>query len=793
MRDERSPEIAALLRVPTPSEPSEARRRPREPGRRAPSTALLAALYAAGLIPILQIAWIVFTVGENNLSNDLIAWTRPIGEILDGTYDWSGYFRDTFVGGGHSMAVPVLFHLLAAKCFAWSMTAEVAIGLALFLVKLALLFGALTRDVSRLARAFAFPLFSLLVFSTAQVSTFTFTDSSLQMGLSQVGVALGVFALSRDGASTRAVACAGGLLASWSWGGGVAAWPAFALGLFLLGIRRGSAYALLAAGAALGTAPYFVFVFLRPLDPGAPHALRVPSPSLVANLLGRPFAPGLGLSSAPHPVSFGAGIAGAAALLALLAWRSWPARRVLRQATSADAPALVTIAWSLLAAAQIAFFRGDLAPWYTSPVSLFWIGLVGLALRRLGESAETASARSARGLLVAGLLALGLLAARSNATWRDKSFYLPSRSPASAACLREFRTAPTTCEGFLFQWGVGRPGFVEILATPLERHRLSTFAPRQTWLMQGDVALGRVSLEPAAGAEPFWAPGLAAHRTRFDDPRRLNLFLPDGATARWRVDVPPRVTSARLRLRARPSEPAWTTTGGGWSLELTVRRERDAAADRRHPFAVDAGSSIAEVDLGLDDLAGESVAVELRAQAASPLLGTWLVVERPRIELLLTKGAPEPPRPAVAPSNTDLSSRIPPTSDEDAIVPDERQLLPEPVPAREVSHVSFRVALEPAVVPRAFLVRLRAEDASRGPVERTLAVPLLLGGAEHRYTADLGLAGLEPEARVLGVQFEPLFPRPKDGGRDRTPHDVRLLRVRRVEPRTGSADTLGTP
>ena len=96
---------------------------------------------------------------------------------------------------------------------------------------------------------------------------------------------------------------------------------------------------------------------------------------------------------------------------------------------------------------------------------IFWCGLLGLAMK------------VSRSLGMLSVVTTFLLALRTQATWEDKSFYLPSRSPLSAACLREARKVPFVCEEAVFQWRpVGR-GTVAILAQPLERLSLSVFGP----------------------------------------------------------------------------------------------------------------------------------------------------------------------------------------------------------------------------------------------------------------------------------------------------------------------------
>ena len=226
----------------------------------------------------------------------------------------------------------------------------------------------------------------------------------------------------------------GGLLASWSWGGGVMAWPVFAIALFLLRIRSFVAWAIFLGASATGLAQYVFFLFFQAPDPRATKAATF-GLRLVLDLLGRPFAKRIGHNFAPDS---------SARLRGSRGWSGWRSFYLIgrNRKGSMRGPALVLLGWSLLVSLQIAEFRSGVSPWYASPMAFFWIGLALLL------AADTGGPLRALGIVAIVLLALGV-----QGTWEDKSFYLPSRAPASAACLREWRTAPPGCRERLFQWG----------------------------------------------------------------------------------------------------------------------------------------------------------------------------------------------------------------------------------------------------------------------------------------------------------------------------------------------------
>jgi hypothetical protein len=273
----------------------------------------------------------------------------------------------------------------------------------------------------------------------------------------------------------------------------------------------------------------------------------------------------------------------------------------------------VILAWSLLLACQISVLRPDIAAWYIVPMTVFWISLAALL------------AAAPRLLAAAGFatIAAGLL--YSNRTWEDKSFYLPSRAPASAACLREWRTAPPLCHDLVFQWGKSYPGDFEILAGSLERAGLSVFGPRRTYLLQGDVAVGRVVLE-ISNERTFFS---RDDRTPADpnDFHRLDLVLAPGTTVSWRIDLPPGTRRATFSTVVRAA-PGDTQLGRGARISVTAEGSSVVLEERAflpretaRPLSVD-----------LSSLAGKRVTLRLAAEETHEG-ATPLVFEAPKIEL----------------------------------------------------------------------------------------------------------------------------------------------------------------
>ena len=572
--------------------------------RAAKALSILIALLAPA-----RMALIVFTCGENNLSNDYVARAPVVAAILEGRYAWPHLFRDTWIWGGHSWLGLLPFYWFDARFFAWDLRVELGIGLLLTALKTILLWLAVSGSLTLIARWCLLPVLSTLAFSVSQISTFTFGESTLQMQLAQVALAAGALAVARlaDRPGARAAALAAcGLLASWSWGGGIMAWPVFAAALFASGERSLRRWALLPLAAAPGLAQYVWFLVIAPLprvvdSPGWRGLWRVP------DLLGRPFANGTGRNGEPLPAAILFGAAG----IALGAAALWSARGRLRDRL----PALVVFGWSLLLAAQIALMRSGVSSWYIAPMTAFWLGLAALLAAAPRPIAWAGFATIAAGLLF------------SNRTWEDKSFYLASRTPASAACLREWRSAPAGCHDRVFQWGNGFPADYATLAAPLEAAGLSVFGPRRTYLLQGDVAVGRVGIrnpKTAFLSRDDRTPGDP------DDFHRLDLVLAPGASVTWRVDLPPNLRSARFKTRVRASEDDPMLARGA---RVTAARASDAGRARA---LVPAGGR-EPLSLDLVECAGQTVTLTLSAEEGDG--GRPLVFETPRIELR-TEGRP---------------------------------------------------------------------------------------------------------------------------------------------------------
>jgi hypothetical protein len=450
---------------------------------------VLAAIVAVALLPILRIVYTLGVIGENNLSNDAGPFLRRfLTPVMAGSYQWLDFPRDTFINT-HSNIFPGLVFILLAYTSRLEVHAILYLGVLLALVRLWLLNDVIGRCSGlngAIGRGALWLMLASLVFSISQMSVYEFPLLSIKYGLSNLGTALGIWGLTKYRGRMAGVwlAAGSGVVATLSNATGFALWPAFLIGMCLLGFRRARHFLVLLLSATISILPYLFFLFLSKAPSASSRFLSLFRPVLILNILGRPLANGIGSDYGPLAMSEAAATIGLilCAVAAVLLWKG----RTWRPVQSV-APLIVLVAVGLLTACQISLFRHQISPWYTGVVMDFWIGLIGLAfvlwLKDQPPALKSMSwlpGARARIWSIAAIASIAVLYLATNRTRADKSFYVQSRSPVSAACLRNYRTAPTYCECSLARWLPGNPRYLEMLGKPLEENHLSVFAPRRS-------------------------------------------------------------------------------------------------------------------------------------------------------------------------------------------------------------------------------------------------------------------------------------------------------------------------
>lgn len=770
------------------------------------------------LLPVFRITLIVLTTGANNLSNDYLRFAYLISRILDGGYNWQNYFRDTF-WNGHSLALPVLVYLAVAKFAHWNVYVEMCVGIVMGMIRLALLYDAFAYAREQKANWALWPMLAALIFSVSQMNVFTFGFTNIHMMLNQLGVALGVWGLARFPNRWAGVLCVsvGGIIAALSWSGGVMAWPPLFIGLLLAQFRRGVHYGVWTLSGIVAALPYIVYMFLQPTS-AAVKSFTVISwlnSSFILNALGRPFVNGIGMNARPillaELIGGGGIILAAVGVLLLCAGKS-------KVQWSKAAPPIVLIIYSLLSIWQASVFRDSIAPWYTTPAMSFWIGLLGLTYTvwcyRRDISAgfhlpiRNSLYRFGGFWSIGTIIVLGLLLAGSNVNYEDKVFHLFSRSPVSAACLRNYHTAPTYCEGYLFQWGVGQPGIVSALARVLERHHLSVFAPHQRWTLQGDFVLDTVHVTKVPGVpDTFWSDDLTNSPISWSYYKHLNLFLHTPNTVEWIVTLPANTKHAVFHSAVAMNESAsraLMTNGITFEVSIISADGNRDLAFRRYMVTPQRWQPF---QFSLDRYAGRTITIEITSRSEDNT-GGWGIYRYPYIDVSLYP-ASSVEETVVAPSNTDVAAHakltardlqfevtdsslwnvtgMTPIIGEQSVWnvveqdPSMHYTAPFSVCLFDYTHVYLKMAVSPDIAPRALQVYYLLDGQSVFHEANSLTIPLLADGESHEYTYNLKLLDLPQQTYLTGIRLDPVYRAGSSGNSYVQVDDIRLIHNQRTD------------
>jgi hypothetical protein len=275
----------------------------------------LGLLVLISLLPLVNIIHIVVTNGEDNLSNDYLRTAPLVDKILSGNYQWGSYFHDTFLNQVHSYAALFLIQLGLIKLTGWSVYGEISTGIGLAVIRLVLVKRILQGEIKGYSHLLLWPFLAALLFSNSQISTFTYGETALQMGLVQLGITAGIYGLIvYPGRWTSlGIAGVGGMLASFSGGSGLLAWPVFFLGILLTWPRKKwLPLSVLGVMALAGAFPYSYYgIFLA--GPASGLSMingRILDLEFILTALGYPFANQIAGGYLHHPQALRIGIIG---------------------------------------------------------------------------------------------------------------------------------------------------------------------------------------------------------------------------------------------------------------------------------------------------------------------------------------------------------------------------------------------------------------------------------------------------------------------------------------------------
>jgi hypothetical protein len=515
--------------------------------------------------------------------------------------------------------------------------------------------------------------------------------------------------------------------------------------------------------------------------------------------LGYPFANQIGVGGLlQHQGALVVGMLGAGLAAIGIYLSAHPSSSASRPAAL---PAWLLICWGIFNVVQTVLSRFYLAPWYTTAFMPFWFGLVGLAHYFIHHPTNNpVGLPDQPGRLPIGwrtiqvgwsgacLFVIGTSYFITNLDYRDKSFYLDSRSPASAACLRNYRTAPTYCEGLVFQWGVGNPTYLADLAYPLEKHSLAIFAPRQQWTLQGDFVLDAVSVLETPGVPGIsWYDEKTRQPAPWSDYHHLNLLLHAPNQIAWGLDLPGGVEQAVFRTSLALDQSLPASGADGVRFRLLVQEEGGEPELVLKIRLTPREKEWQDIEYSLSDYKGQTVKLILAADPRGNTQGDRLLLRYPRLDLKLSPKA-QHRNNTVAPSNTDLSPRFPRiSSDSVRLEPpggDNWQALGVnlltnssssersassgvevnqafeysqtlEICLHDFSHFFVRMSAGEDQKPLALQVHYKLVDQRDFEEWASFWIPLLADGKSHRYGYDLKLIQADQDARITGLRLVP--------------------------------------
>jgi hypothetical protein len=767
-------------------------------------TATTGAVVILTLAPALRLLRILATTGADTpSSDDGVLIPRFLGQVLAGGYNWLRFPEDTF-RNSHSHLTTALTYIVMAHWGHFNVYGALYFGVLLAGAKLVLLCDAFTyrlRDRAGLRGLLLWPLLSALVFSVAQMSVFEHGLQTLMTGFSQLGLAVGVWALVRFPGRWLGVVIVviAALLASFSFASGLALWPLFGFGMAAFRFKKVGQYCLFIAGGALAIGSYYYFMHVDPATVGGSNTIFRPfSFDFLTDTLGRPFVSNLTdlIPTAPAARLIGCiGLVLAVLTIAVIA-------RADKRALADARPALLMIASGVLVIWQISLTRFLTAPWYSAFALDFWIGLIGLAYICWSSPLVSASVKEASGKLARTLspywgVAITVLVlffwAQANRAWSNKSFFLRTRAPVSAATLRNYRTAPTYSEGTLVVWPMGNPLYASVLAQPFERYHLSVFAPHQEWSLQGDSILDTVEYhQPQGQPTIFWSEDSVPTKTKFTSYRHLNAVIPTAAWISWKVTIPATLehadfTSAISIADSAPKDGSLNHVDFKIYIQGTGGTEKEALSARLDGT----NRGWHAISIPLNEYKGQTITLRIASSSAG-VSGNWALYRFPVIDVDAHEPSDEskPPGP-ITPSNTDLYPGFQQPAPEDfqlstadADLWKATQLEPvigEPdiqgrwrvtgafpsleyrgalgLTAADYCRFYIKIAASADMAPRLVTVYCKTSGESGFGVHQ-FSIPLLPNTEElHTYTFDLRLADDLDGAELTGLKIAFLEPR----------------------------------
>ncbi len=781
-------------------------------------------LGALTLIPLARLLNILLTYGTNNPGSDDIIFASLIDRILHGTYPWNQFFKDTFfsspdaaASAGHSDAFPVLLQVLLAYLTpTYLYTASIYVGLGLTAVKLLLLWDMFTFNSKSFFRWFLLPLIFALGFSLTQISVFEWGLASIEQGFNQLGIVLGIWSLLRF--QNRWIGMIlmgfGGLLSSWSWGNGPLVWPIFFVGMMFFGFTKPKFILTWLGFAILGCLPFIYHLVLNRASGQEVILARLFlgffNWSFWIKALGWPM-----ISSLDANAAIPRGVIGLILLtgsLLILLTRRWCSNFF------SLIPTLLFLSYGIFSIFLISGFRMNLAPWYSAPFMIVWLGLIGISYNFIVIGQKIVF--SEKGLkypekwlgLSWGTVTLAviiLLYFLSNSSFIERSYFLRTRSYTSASCLRNYDQAPTDCELYLFVFHPGHWSSVTALGRLMEHSQLSVFGKKQKWTLQGEYFLAdKVKIiEEKDIPKVLWSPDLKTTPAPFYDPRQLNLFLHSPNAVEWMVSLPEYLKNAELYSAVAISESApFEGIADGVLFSVSIQEEGGQRADYFNQYVGPAERKWLPFKISLSRFKGKTVTIRFSSNMVGNIAHDWAMYRFPYIDLELNEQdlANTEVQRTLRPSNTDLAKNPVTVTDKDyifnldnnvewekrGIVSVGQGTMVGPIEVlgyegamehksslnvclSEYSHLYFKTGLLPKHKPRAMKLFFQFDKIPG--YQEIIWIPMLPDGDLHAYSYDLRFLEQYRDSKLTGIKIRPVLGLPNWLWKSFEISDLRLI------------------
>lgn len=496
------------------------------------------------LTPVIRLAFLIDFTCSNVITTDFIYSTNFLNLGLSDKPDPILMFKNSSMMG-HPQLAPLFFQLLNAKFFSLNAFCNYYLCICLMYVSTLLAFDCLTPRRNQWSYTLL-PLLSLLQFSLCLSSEFFYSFSLVCDTLTRLSLALGIWAIARVHNNLVAAILmfvSGCICSTCGASFVVACWSTF--GLLLLALRRIERPFLISylLGLCISALPILLISIEGKfrVDPGAAGLAIIPR--FIASV-GMAFLNDTAVNVEVGWKSISMGMLGLIFLLTLSAY-------FIRKK---NIPRFVYCCWAfalfgLLNLCCTAAGRVYISAWYCTYSVFIWSSICALAFGVLNLQKEIYPIL-AKGFASVILLLCLIFYMLTNRSYADKDYFRMFHSPSAESCLRNYKWAPTYAYYQLFGSKMGSLAAYLKFGNEVSLHRLSCFAARQTWSLQGDFILPVVQFvnhNPAHYAHWITERKLKSH-PGYSDPEHLTLAVPTTSKVIWTLNFPSAVKQANLHF-----------------------------------------------------------------------------------------------------------------------------------------------------------------------------------------------------------------------------------------------------